>query len=567
MTESKMTESEILVFGDSLSDPGNSFKFTRGAIPPAAFYFNGRASNGPLALEILAARNPNLALNPLNNFAFIGARTGQGNSNEDDLGGVNLPGLRDQIDAFKTGIGAGKADENGLYAIWAGPNDFLDFLGGSTSEDPALLVAQGAANLTYAATTLNSLGAQKIVLPNMADLGQLPFSRGFQTEATAISKAFNAAVALELGNLKFDVTEVDLFATTQEVGKNPAKFGFTNVTDPLLLLKLSTPPPPIPGTPEFFSNPAKFFFWDVFHPTTEGHAVLADTIDRTLTGEIPQLSFNQIFGTKQNDVLNGTSANDDLRGGAGNDTLNGCNGDDRLQGEDGNDRLFGERGDDILSGGKGEDSLWGGQGNDIAFGGGDNDRLWGESGDDILIGDDGDDLIYGGAGNDYLLGGSGRDRLWGDAGQDILNGGGGDDNLFGGAGIDTLVGGGGDDLIFGGLGADRFQFSNLLSQGIDRIQDFQSGTDKIAISALGFGGGLLAGTALTADRFLETTSSTATTPDQRLIYNSTTGGLFFDADGSGLGSSSVQFATLFVDPLNPAQPHPIGLTLTDFSII
>ena len=164
----------------------------------------------------------------------------------------------------------------------------------------------------------------------MVDLGQLPFSRGFQTEATAISKAFNAAVALELGNLKFDVTEVDLFATTQEVSKNPAKFGLTNVTDPLLLLKLSTPPPPVPNTPEFFSNPAQFLFWDVFHPTTEGHVVLADTIDRTLTGEIPQLSFNQIFGTEKNDVLNGTSGNDDLRGDAGNDLLSGCNGNDRL---------------------------------------------------------------------------------------------------------------------------------------------------------------------------------------------------------------------------------------------
>jgi Ca2+-binding RTX toxin-like protein len=550
-----MTKSEIFVFGDSLSDTGNSFEATQGLIPPAP-YFRGRASNGSLALEILADRNPNLALNRANNFAFIGARTGQGNSNEDDLG-VDLPGLLDQIGAFKMRIGAGKADKNGLYTIWAGPNDFLDFLGGSTSEDPAGLIAQGAANLTYAATTLNSLGAEKIVLPNMADLGQLPFSRGFQAEATAISKAFNAAVALELGNLKFDVTEVDLFATTQAVGKNPAKFGFTNVTDPLLLLQLSPTPP---------SNPAQFFFWDVFHPTTQGHAVLADTIDRTLTGEIPQLSFNQIFGSQKNDVLVGTSASDDLRGGGGKDILRGCSGDDRLQGEDENDRLFGDQGDDILSGGKGDDSLWGGQGNDIAFGGGDNDRLWGESGDDILIGDDGDDLIHGGAGNDYLLGGSGRDLIWGDAGQDILNGGGGNDLLFGGAGIDSILGGGGDDIVYGGAGADQFRFSNLVNQGIDSIKDFQSGLDKIIISALGFGGGLLPGTAITAQQFLVTTSSTATTTDQRLIYNSTTGGLFFDVDGS-LGSSSVQFATLFVDPLNPDQKHPIGLTAADFSLI
>ena len=220
-----------------------------------------------------------------------------------------------------------------------------------------------------------------------------------------------------------------------------------------------------------------------------------------------------------------------------------------------------------LSGGKGEDSLWGVQGNDIAFGGDSKDRLWGESGDDILIGDDGDDLIYGGAGNDYLLGGSGRDSLWGDAGRDILNGGGGDDLLFGGAGSDIIFGGEGNDIILGGGGADRFQFSNLINQGIDRLTDFQSGIDKIIISALGFGGGLQAGTLVTAEQFLETTNSTAITINQRLIYDSTTGGLFFDADGSGLGSSSVQFAALFVDPLNPDRPHPIGLTTADFSLI
>jgi hypothetical protein len=63
--------------------------------------------------------------------------------------------------------------------------------------------------------------------------------------------------------------------------------------------------------------------------------------------------------------------------------------------------------------------------------------------------------------------------------------------------------------------ADRFQFSNLLSQGIDSIKDYQSGLDKIIISALGFGGGLQAGIALIAEQFLETTSSTATTGEQR----------------------------------------------------
>jgi phospholipase/lecithinase/hemolysin len=55
-----MTESEIFVFGDSLSDTGNSFAVTTEltgglfSIPPSPPYSNGRASNGALALEILA---------------------------------------------------------------------------------------------------------------------------------------------------------------------------------------------------------------------------------------------------------------------------------------------------------------------------------------------------------------------------------------------------------------------------------------------------------------------------------------------------------------------------------
>lgn len=470
-----MTESKIFVFGDSLSDTGNSFNFTGGLIPPAPFYFNGRFSNGEVAVEILASQlAPTFTLEPANNFAFGGATTGRGNSNEDDLG-VDLPGLRDQIDAFAVGVGPGGADENGLYIVWAGPNNFLDTLGGTTVADPAALIRQGALDLTYAATTLESLGAENIVLPNMINLGRLPVSQGFQVEATAISKAFNAAVALELGNLNNDVTEVDLFATGEAVAANPASFGFSNVTDPLLPLQFSPTPPP---------NPQEFFFWDQFHPTTQGHAVLADTIYQTITGEIPQLSFNNIPGTDNNNVLVGTLANDNIDGFSGSDSLIGQNGEDRIEGWKGNDLLFGNQGDDILSGGDDADSLWGGQGSDIGFGGSENDWLFGQSGDDILIGDGGNDLIGGGQGDDYLLGGEGRDSVWGDEGQDILNGGIAKDVVFGGVGDDRLDGGADDDFLIGGQGNDQFVYR--LGSGRDKIIDFNKGDDRIDLTSFGF---------------------------------------------------------------------------------
>jgi phospholipase/lecithinase/hemolysin len=470
-----MNSTNLFVFGDSLSDTGNLFTLTGGLVPPAPFYFKGRFSNGPLAVEYLAAQSSlNLTLNSSNNFAVAGATTGQGNSLSSSFN-INLPGLQTQLNAFSAKVGPSGADRNGLYIVWAGPNDFLDFLQGKNVADPAVLIGQGSLNLAKSATTLSSLGAQNIVLPNMINLGRLPLSKNFQAEGTAITKAFNAKVALELDSLDFSVTKVDLFSTGEAIAKDPEKFGFSNITDPLLPLQFSPNPP---------SNPQGYLFWDELHPTTQGHAALANTIDRTLTGTIPQPSFHKINGNNANNSIVGTSENDDIRGFVGNDILKGGKGDDRIQGGADKDLLYGELGDDILSGGDGNDSLWGGIGNDIAFGGDGNDLLYGQAGDDIAIGDGGNDTIYGGAGNDYLLGGEGQDSLWGNEGKDILNGGLGQDLLFGGGGGDRLDGGADDDSLTGGQGKDLFVFR--LGNGKDIVTDFQVGQDKIDLTSFGF---------------------------------------------------------------------------------
>jgi Ca2+-binding RTX toxin-like protein len=466
-----MTISNVFVFGDSLSDTGNLFKLTGGLVPPPP-YFNGRFSNGPLAVEYLTDKlGPNVTLN---SFAFGGATTGAENALSDDFGAV-LPGLKTQLDAFSVLATLGGVDKNGLYIVWAGPNDFLDFLNGKNSFDPALLLQNGSLNLANSATTLHSLGATNIVLPNMIDLGRIPFSKNFQAEGTAITKAFNARVALDLDNLNFPVTEVDLFATGEAIAKNPASFGFANITDPLLPLQFSPTPPP---------NPQEFLFWDSLHPTTQGYAVFADTILQTVTGTIPQPSFNPILGTDCNDLIFGTSGNDNIRGLSGDDILTGKKGDDRIQGGRGNDNLFGDQGDDILSGDAGNDSIWGGQGDDIGFGGDGNDVLFGQGGDDIMVGDGGNDLIYGGTGNDYLLGGEGKDILWGNEGKDILNGGLGQDWLYGGTGDDRLDGGSDNNFLTGGQGQDQFVYRS--GSGRDTITDFRPGQDQIDLTSFGF---------------------------------------------------------------------------------
>jgi len=108
-----------------------------------------------------------------------------------------------------------------------------------------------------------------------------------------------------------------------------------------------------------------------------------------------------------------------------------------------------------------------------------------------------------------------------------------------------LIGGTGNDTITGGAGGDRFTFKNP-NQGIDTITDFLSSQgDKITVSAAGFGGGLAAGVAITAAQFV--LGTTALNASNRFIYNTITGGLFFDGDGTGT-LAAIQIATLSSKP-------------------
>ena len=93
-----------------------------------------------------------------------------------------------------------------------------------------------------------------------------------------------------------------------------------------------------------------------------------------------------------------------------------------------------------------------------------------------MTGDGNDNVLKGMDDGDELTGGAGDDRLYGGAGNDTLDGGGGDDVLSGGAGSDTLT---------GGSENDTFVFSPEDGGGIDTINDWATGTNKIDLSAFG----------------------------------------------------------------------------------
>ena len=185
----------------------------------------------------------------------------------------------------------------------------------------------------------------------------------------------------------------------------------------------------------------------------------------------------------------------------------------------------------LVSGTAGRDALTGNDGvNDIFAGGEGNDALYGYGGDDQLYGEGGNDTLYGGAGNDALTGGADNDYLQGEAGNDTLSG---------GAGNDTLYGGAGDDVFF---------FADTLDAetNVDRITDFASGQDKLHLSRSIFAA-LPESGALSNSLFAANGTGSALDDTDYILYNTTTGALLYDADGSGEGVA-VQFATLSNKP-------------------
>ena len=138
------------------------------------------------------------------------------------------------------------------------------------------------------------------------------------------------------------------------------------------------------------------------------------------------------------------------------------------------------------------------------------------------------------------------DSLTGTAESDLLIGNGANDTLTGNSGNDLLVGGLGLDTLTGGSGNDKFVFNTALgSANIDTVTDFVSGADKILLENSVFTGfaGLSAGQALPSSNFVSGASPVATTTSATVLYNTSTGALLYDADGSGSGVA-VQFATL-----------------------
>lgn len=150
-----------------------------------------------------------------------------------------------------------------------------------------------------------------------------------------------------------------------------------------------------------------------------------------------------------------------------------------------------------------------------------------------------EDLIQSGTANISATGNSLNNAMKANSGNNMLSGMAGNDTLWGGLGNDTLCGGSGADVF-------KFDTTPNATTNLDTITDFNAAADSIGLENAIFTK-LTATGSLASAYFKANTSGVAVDTNDYIVYNTTTGALYYDADGSGAGAK-VQFATLTGHP-------------------
>jgi phospholipase/lecithinase/hemolysin len=293
----------IVVFGDSLSDPGNAFALTGQHLTPPSFgmdtpeelltlvpsapYAKGgnHFSNGPTWIEDLgkaiglgASVGPAFAPGhpKATNYAVGGARARA----------VGAFHLDVQVGAFLADFPRG-APADTLFVVAVGGNDVRDAL---QLGDPAIIGA-AIGSIANHIGILYGTGARKFLVWNSPNIAVTPAVRAVAAAnpnvpviaaATQLSLGFKVNLDVALAQLSaalpgIEIVRFDAFTEINNIVANPAKFGLNDVTTACIT----------PNVPPFqCRQPDRHLFWDGIHPTRAGHAIAALLVGKTLLVEL-----------------------------------------------------------------------------------------------------------------------------------------------------------------------------------------------------------------------------------------------------------------------------------------
>ncbi len=325
------TFSQVVVFGDSLSDngnirhrleddygisyPGGDFNYSDGRFTNSSDTDPGSATyvgtwHEQLERDLLMLPNGAItnSLDGGTNYAFGGATTADGTSartvisNPDPFVGgeltVDVDNIGKQVDDY---IAGNSPDPAALYVIWGGGNDFFD----DRSDANVLTVAT---NVSENMKELAGAGARNFLVPNVPPLGLIPHYKDDPETAAALNAAsakyrdqlnadLDAAVAsLAADGITITLYRLDVYGLFYRLAANPEDYGFTNITDSAQGADV---------------NPDEYLFWDDIHPTTAGHFQIATAAYDLLAGtaqppaQALNLSARLNVGTGDNVLIGG----------------------------------------------------------------------------------------------------------------------------------------------------------------------------------------------------------------------------------------------------------------------
>ncbi|MDP4944202.1 MAG: SGNH/GDSL hydrolase family protein [Alishewanella sp.] len=291
--------SDVYIFGDSLSDTGN----TRATVPLgtfgpvaalAGYGPNGRFSNGILWHEYLST---DLGLPTSrstaggNNFAYGGAQI-----NNDT--GVST-GVLNQYQQYLNRLGSSPFDADALYIAWAGGNDMRALVG---SANPFMAVTSAVNRFKDMLSGMLVNGAMTLLVPNLPNLGLIPeFAKTSNSSSgTEVSVLWNTLLNDMLIDLAksstADIYMLDVYSIFSNLLNDPASEGFTNTSDECRSVTGSFFP-----SERSCSNANQYLFWDEIHPTTAAHRVLGrETLallnsGQTVYQQVPEPTMFYIF--------------------------------------------------------------------------------------------------------------------------------------------------------------------------------------------------------------------------------------------------------------------------------
>jgi len=277
--------SHVYAFGDDSVDTGRGLAgfeeaYANGELEEWVMeavnktYWEGRESNGPLAVEILAEQ----VGAELTNYAKWGATAGELGNPEDDS---YIHGLLVQVDEFEAELNGKQADPEALYFIGMGFADFFTSMetGVRTKRTIENRANQLVTDIGEAISHLAGLGAKSFMVTNAFDFASFP---GFMYEAKhaeVFQNQMNSTLPGEMEKLaqELDVTidVFDAFAAGEHIRSKPDDYGLTNLTE-----ACTTAPWDLSY---FCENPDEYYFYVSVFPSRVVYKAMGEMMAEQLS--------------------------------------------------------------------------------------------------------------------------------------------------------------------------------------------------------------------------------------------------------------------------------------------